>query len=44
MSSSTPVVVFAHILLWMVYEKWGCTRYQRLYSWLTVATLETAPL
>jgi 3',5'-cyclic AMP phosphodiesterase CpdA len=23
LSSSTPVVVFAHIPLWMVYEKWG---------------------
>ena len=23
MSASTPVVVFAHIPLWMVYEKWG---------------------
>jgi Icc protein len=22
-SASTPVVVFAHIPLWMVYEKWG---------------------
>ena len=23
LSSSTPIVVFAHIPLWMVYEKWG---------------------
>src|SRR6202789_2836504 len=23
LSASTPVVVFAHIPLWMVYEKWG---------------------
>ena len=23
MSHSTPIVVFAHIPLWMVYEKWG---------------------
>ena len=23
LSASTPVVLFAHIPLWMVYEKWG---------------------
>jgi len=23
LSSSTPIVVFAHIPLWLVYEKWG---------------------
>jgi 3',5'-cyclic AMP phosphodiesterase CpdA len=23
LSASTPIVVFAHIPLWMVYEKWG---------------------
>ncbi|HUZ94691.1 MAG TPA: metallophosphoesterase [Edaphobacter sp.] len=35
LSSSTPIVVFAHIPLWMVYEKWGWGHRSRIWrsSW-----------